>query len=194
MIGEEILTISFGENKTTMSEEKFEWNDELVKEFIRTNFNRQEHNYLPHAIKDFKKSKQNKDWEIVEIYKCDSFIGDQKTMMDYVLNHGYIIKSVKRLSDEEVFSVGDETNAGVIQSFYINKHDKMTFSAKGEISSSMGQYKLDEQIIKAKQIDLDKPVLSLKDIEAVFGNDLIRYHAYEINDRLKELVLQKNNQ
>ena len=42
------------ENKT------FEWTDELVKEFVRENFNRQDHNYLPFAIKDFKQLKNNK--------------------------------------------------------------------------------------------------------------------------------------
>ena len=48
---------------------KFEWTDELVKDFVRENFNHNELNYLPHAIWQFKKSKQQntiqKDWEIM---------------------------------------------------------------------------------------------------------------------------------
>jgi len=37
-----------------MEQNNFQWTDELVKEFVRTIFNRQEHNYLPFAINEFK--------------------------------------------------------------------------------------------------------------------------------------------
>lgn len=46
--------IKFHESKP---QDTFTWTDELVKEFVRINFNRQDHNYLPHAIKEFKQSK-----------------------------------------------------------------------------------------------------------------------------------------
>ena len=95
------------------TENKFEWTDELVKDFVRENFNHNELNYLPHAIWQFKKSKQQntiqKDWEIVNwVWTSGGSNGIPRK-----------IESVRRLSDGEVFSLGDDVNFGIIEGFYI---------------------------------------------------------------------------
>ena len=85
---------------------EFQWTDELVKEF-QIYYNR-----IPYAITGidpiktgidmFKTSKEKKEYEILS--SCP--IGGD-------------IYSVKRLSDGEVFTVGDKVNAGKISGFYL---------------------------------------------------------------------------
>jgi len=88
------------------TENKFEWTDELVKEFhqyTKTHFGGLLSfiGYSDGILEHFKKSKQQntiqKDWEI-ETWSWTSGGGNKNPAK---------IKSVKRLSDEEVFSVGD---------------------------------------------------------------------------------------
>lgn len=118
-------------NKITMSEDKFEWTDEKVKEFYEW-YSSIYANPTPtgYCLEEFKKTKQNsftikadkdnsgvsgqKDWEIVA-YKnkhsgeIDDFGGH--TWRRESIDH-HPIHSVKRLSDNEVFSVGDKVSYG----------------------------------------------------------------------------------
>lgn len=111
-----------------MSKE-FNWTDEAVKEFVLT-YNKIDKlisgtDPIMQTIKEFKQSKQpcSRDWEVVKVRIGRSGhivdVGDT----DDTASH-YPIHSVKRLSDGEVFSVGDEVeNGGVvrkIENFFIS--------------------------------------------------------------------------
>ena len=104
-----------------ITENKFEWTDELVSEFVffKSRFNFPEFKDIVEAFKKYKlgndflwaerenESQQNtiqKDWEIVRaIWR----------------GNNTEIESVRRLSDGEVFSLGDDVNFGIIEGFYI---------------------------------------------------------------------------
>lgn len=87
----------------------FEWNDELVKEFVRNNFNRQEHNYLPFAMRLFKCSKQKPlEYEILKLTYGDEKFAYTDIYHSDVLSGRFKIRAVKRLSDNCIFSIGDE--------------------------------------------------------------------------------------
>ena len=104
-----------------ITENKFEWTDELVSEFVffKSRFNFPEFKDIVEAFKKYKlgndflwaerenESQQNTiqiDWEIVRaIWR----------------GNNTEIESVRRLSDGEVFSLGDDVNFGIIEGFYI---------------------------------------------------------------------------
>jgi hypothetical protein len=106
-------------------EDKF-WTDEMVKEFVGhyTHINRDNFENFSSILNNFKKSKEqvvNKGWEILSFAgncfkwnKCED--GRYKTednsqpfTFEYLLNtEGVKIHSVKRLSDEDIFCIGDK--------------------------------------------------------------------------------------
>lgn len=119
-----------------MSKDNFEWTDELVREFVlfKSRFYVPDDNQLVEAFKKYKngedflwasqpktenKDKDGKDWEIVAFlsahedgvhfsYICYKDIWlNQKDWQAFFLKNEYKIHSVKRLSDGEVFSIGD---------------------------------------------------------------------------------------
>ena len=107
--------------------EVFQWTDELVKEFLNYwVYNTASNGYIE-AINNFKQSKVKKEeplWEILEykgnctgfIYKLvgDMWMPESQTYAPFpntengIEKSGTKIHSVKRLSDGEVFSVGDK--------------------------------------------------------------------------------------
>jgi hypothetical protein len=107
----------------------FSWNDELVKKFVAEKIILGNCTSAKEALEQFKEkhTKPKVEWEIVRVrnkyhnthvthnlVEIDGrkFINDQN--YDYVLNcleHKYTIESVRRLSDQEVFSIGDEVEA-----------------------------------------------------------------------------------
>src|SRR6187551_1461782 len=96
--------------------EDFKWTDELVKDMIYHNLPTKEEYFgnLQKCLDDFKQSKlnsSNKDWEIVN----GGFVPPDMKM---------VIHSVRRLSDGEVFSVGDKV-ADLVGDYYKNKSIKL---------------------------------------------------------------------
>jgi len=119
-----------------MSEQSFEWTDELVSEFIHFAIAPGSRSDVFKHIKDFKetiasRSPQSREWEIVELkhrgcihklmewqkYRCytqPTFEGPgQQISLSWALEpkNECNIHAVKRLSDGEVFRVGDEVTA-----------------------------------------------------------------------------------
>lgn len=101
-----------------MSDKTFEWNDALVVEFITWSINSSPlYQGRYKDLEDFKKSKEKdipKNWEILSVsqengsgWSCDKNIFDW-----YLKNHNYVINQVKRLSDGEVFTVGERYSYG----------------------------------------------------------------------------------
>jgi hypothetical protein len=125
---------------------KFEWTNDSVIEFAM--YNGRYSGDIVEAIGKFKtehgdkprlepKPKYvlpslNNDWEIVRYRDrrggsfCYRFIEEEREFLD--------IYSVKRLSDGEVFSVGDNTTWGVIESFRF-EDDKLVAVMEGEWSN-----------------------------------------------------------
>ncbi len=103
-----------------MSNENF-WTDERVIEFeifkrgleIKRFPNEQS---ISESIEQFKASKQVKEWEVVEHFQKDWFghIQWYDTITLQPIDVGQRIKSIKRLSDGEVFVVGDMLNDGAL--------------------------------------------------------------------------------
>jgi len=105
--------------------DEFKWNDELVKEFAWRFLNNFPSVKLPESINEFKQSKQPKrEWEIVSFRHIDYGIMFRQDdgYFHHISSHGrgwcisesdalkrgaMSIFSVKRLSDSEVFSMGD---------------------------------------------------------------------------------------
>lgn len=103
--------------------EQFQWTNELVMEFVNFHDEQKGIHWLSEDIEKFKQSKSKKEepqWEILEI---ESYGGEIRKLIDgeyrlYTDGVGFTatyllqrsdskIKTVKRLSDGEVFSVGD---------------------------------------------------------------------------------------
>lgn len=91
-----------------MSEDNFQWTDSLVKEYLRLITSVEGNDYWQQEINKFKASKTPvKDYEIL-LCEPDEVI----TTYPPQFKKGKIL-SVKRLSDNEVFSIGDEVRWGV---------------------------------------------------------------------------------
>lgn len=130
------------------TENKFEWTDELVREFMcELLWNKNIHGEKPKdfsvgvgnssfLMEEFKKSKQQntiqKDWEIMSFVVKSSRVVLGKTEEgdfgnnifridenELLKSPNHKINSVKRISDGEVFSLGDDVNFGIIEGFYI---------------------------------------------------------------------------
>lgn len=88
---------------------QFEWNDSLVAEFIQTRAGDQS---LTDSIRLFKQEKSPKpEWEIVTVKGANGFLihsysFEHKECFAALVN-GLVTYSVKRLSDNEIFSIGD---------------------------------------------------------------------------------------
>jgi len=166
-----------------ITENKFEWTDELVKDFVRENFNCNELNYLPHAIWQFKNRKQQntiqKDWEIISVedgVKNGSYSKGKIVFIESEDERSWIksnikIHSVKRLSDGEIFSVGDiieigfaNIDKGSIDRFEINYFDNSEISAWHSVFG-----KVIKHLKKVKQ-----PLLKTEDGVDVYEGD--RYY------------------
>ena len=94
---------------------EFVWTDELIEEFVLEEFNRYASgDRFQDRIAHFKISKQPKpEWEILE---GQGKIGvhtwhDSAKHMDNCVMKGCKIHKVKRLSDGEVFTVGDQAHS-----------------------------------------------------------------------------------
>ena len=121
-------------NKNT---EQFQWTNELVMEFVNFHDEQKGIHWLSEDIEKFKQSKSKKEepqWEILEI---ECYGGEIRKLIDgeyrlYTDGVGFTatyllqrsdskIKTVKRLSDGEVFSVGDSLDwMGKIESIEID--------------------------------------------------------------------------
>jgi hypothetical protein len=116
-----------------MSQDKFEWTDERVKEFAAKLLHDRVSWAAIHdcsaapipihiAFEKFKEEKTKRDWEVVAFrYKSNGHIQTVERSGDVYANNayshcvnddGYEIYSVKRLSDSVVFSIGDEVEWG----------------------------------------------------------------------------------
>ena len=127
-----------------MSKENFEWTDSLVKEFVAqfplppaADLSK----FIDRNIDAFKQSHTpalERDWEIVE-FRTDSGQYDNKEKFDdfykgesdwyksnmvqvYLSDKKWHIHSVKRLSDNQVFSIGDEIQQGKITYIGVGQH------------------------------------------------------------------------
>lgn len=123
-----------------ITENKFEWTDELVGELA--NWYKSEQGICraeywgKDLLEEFKKSKQQntiqKDWEIMSFVVKSSRVVLGKTEEgdfgnnifridenELLKSPNHKINSVKRISDGEVFSLGDDVNFGIIEGFYI---------------------------------------------------------------------------
>jgi len=95
----------------------FEWNDEYVKQFVAEVISGR-HDSCQSAIDKFKESKQPKpEFEILVInsgvlmYEKSKNVfinGSHHVTIEWALDNEFAIYSVKRLSDNEVFTVGDK--------------------------------------------------------------------------------------
>lgn len=122
-------------------QDTFQWTDESVSEFIMERFVRFSSEFMQMHIDEFKSSKSpKKEWEIVaygEIYEGEKLMyklqpsggyrnEDWECDIEYDAtqfnNPNEFIHSVRRLSDGEVFSVGDRLKdfSGCITSFEVN--------------------------------------------------------------------------
>jgi hypothetical protein len=174
---------------------------------------------LPKAISNFKSQhsssgkEDGKDWAI-EMFSCTKSIGmvtpynftrnhtdglyygamvsPQK--LDSLINHpNYQIHSVRRLSDKEVFSIGDEIlhregdgqnwnckNKGDIIGFSVNKLEELAvgFMPKGETSKSGDVWR---ELINIKKTPQEKPVLFTTDDgkEIREGDEFFAINSYD---------------
>ena len=128
-----------------MSTDNFKWTDEIVKEYgewfkQKSDVFSSNPLYLVEQFKELKASKQqsvfkDKDWEILEIKYPDGYRtiihhGNAPHILNWLQQREAEILSVKRLSDNSLWSVGDITTYGEIEEFKI-MHQSMMFKIKG---------------------------------------------------------------
>lgn len=137
-----------------MEDNSFKWTDELVNEFIGYNYLNKGKS-IRYLLHEFKRSKQppitqeKKDYRIESVYfdsdskiieytfnlrddgkyYCDRYPNEGFELYDDLLNNKiskkYLIHSVRRLSDSSIWSVGDDTNHGIIKSFYLLNNEML---------------------------------------------------------------------
>lgn len=148
----------------------FNWTENMVAEFIQTKLHIQESASFD-LIEQFKTSKQPKiEWEIMayrfkptETVIHNSSKSFQATVGD---NPDYEIYSVKRLSDSEVFSIGDEmalygeTKKIIGFETMFNKHMMACHSESGSFN-----------IIYAKKVEAF--LFTTEDMESVYDGDKV---------------------
>ncbi len=147
------------------------WNDDLVREYLTQNcMININHPYQIQLFENFKKSKESKlDFEILSfkgkpkhfgdgkffLLKSDGDFYDEKSEMSVslhsLLNMGHSVKSghieifsVKRLSDNQIFTIGDvielhgQYPTGTIDRFEINTFDSKKISACNKSGYGVG--------------------------------------------------------
>jgi len=161
-----------------MSKDNFQWTDELILEFVRfTMADSPTFQGRYQDLEDFKashqpkeQSKPEKDWEIVEMY--NNRIGRHKPITES--DNWYSCKdakctihSVKRLSDGEVFSIGDS----VCLNWYVPFDVKQPIERFEIVNDRMvvhygaGSYDLKYCMINPKhKIQKSKPIEKERDI------------------------------
>jgi hypothetical protein len=174
--------------KLHMNNQDFQWDDNKVKEFWMGNTIHNSDDSLNAAIEKFKASKQKPlEYEIISIYidqtpmfpikpispvngKIRLLIGTKEyseTIEDcFNINECVKIFSVKRTSDGEVFSIGDETNYGSIDKFTIQ--EKVLYAII-KLQNNMG-FTLDE-LRKAQP--KKQPLLTTQDGIEIFEGDTL---------------------
>lgn len=162
---------------------EFQWTDELVQEYVAAimtsnhpYFYKMEHwkKYKADTQpKEQSKPEKGKDWEIVSVF--DPNRGVIKVGSDSVFNYveGEPIHSVRRNSDGQVFSVGDDTNKGVIKNFSIGVDDKLLYIIAGNNS-----WKLSE-LQKSKPIEKERITVSIFGDNMAGGQLMVRPNSGE---------------
>lgn len=118
---------------------EFKWTENTVAEFIQTRLHIQESASFD-LIEQFKASKQPKqDWEILSVKDTQRgyLVTEVNKLPIYELSEypekyekgRFEIHSVKRLSDDEVFSIGDKV-------VYMNNHNKYDIIIKIQLGNS----------------------------------------------------------
>lgn len=119
-----------------MEQNNFVWTDENVKEYLRSITSVEGNDYWQQEINKFKASKQQsvsngKDWKIVSLadtwnngYTVYPFTSIPKD------GDRFKIHSVKRLSDNEVFTMNQITNKGQITGIHIGRENELYFTCK----------------------------------------------------------------
>lgn len=136
------------------SNTEFKWNDKLVMEFCNYHRHPMSHLIEPEHVEDFKASKKpKKEWEIVSRI-TDATWWDTESGKQVEVP----IRSVRRLSDGEVFMIGSKTTKGIITSF--------------EVSDGILSVNVGEQNTLLRTIDLLKPLFTTEDGVKIFEGDL----------------------
>jgi hypothetical protein len=195
-----------------MSQDKFEWTDTSILEFVGFLCGRgMEITQLENELRLFKeeKSKQSKEdrgWEIVSFKlkyppngifekKPSGFfgqLGDGVLTEGQMINEGHQIYSVRRNSDSEVFSIGDEVryngekcnyHSFKIDDFFIRGDDKMLTRGNHQM--------ICEFIEDIEKITKPKPLFITEDGKGLFVGDTA-YIAINY-DHIHEQVLNETD-
>jgi hypothetical protein len=182
--------------------DKFNWTDELVKDFVRTIFNRDPHNYLPYEIEAFKKSKQSKpkDYEILSFKSVYSGVDNviltkhgsefhpnilptESYSLEYLLKQPTAkIHSVRRLSDGEVFTVGDKITWGIPEDLFVTKINGFKIVN--------GRLEIDhDSFVKNISVDFEEAYKLKKVKEPLFTTDQEHYIKLLIKRALNEISI-----
>lgn len=153
---------------------EFSWTDETVKEFV-TDLLRNGFYDIPKHVADFKASKQLKpEWEILSYLSTN--ISDMPARIifpmdgdwNYAVLHNYPINAVKRLSDGEVFKIGE------VVEFDERRYDILEFKIEGEVWM-MVKYS-PSGFRNILNLEKYKPILfTTEDSVPVYANDKILY-------------------
>jgi hypothetical protein len=159
------------------------WNDEMVIEFTNWSLKHSPIYQGRYAdIEQFKKSK-----EVVKTeYKILSFIYNYKVVVawqgednhcglnykqwvDGCINYNYPIHSVRRLSDGEVFTIGDNTDYGVINRFEIKGDKYATLFAAFNDSCIMQSIKSIEKVKPKVPLFQSTDMVDIFDQQSYYG-------------------------
>lgn len=159
-----------------MADKKFEWTDELWSEFNKSILSKCKMDtplsYIFDKLDEFKKAKQQeqqskRDWEVLTMVDGNGWVHPYDRT-DIPCCDKCKIYSVKRLSDGEVFSVGDEISVVVkatIKSFSINGDECIVFS------NELGGWPID----KINKVEKPKPLFVTEDGVEVFDKNGVCY-------------------
>jgi hypothetical protein len=114
-----------------------------------------------------------KDYEILsyivkngKIYKSFELthINDKLLTQSEAINFGYLIHSIKRLSDGEIFTIDDNTKYGCIDKFYIKNNHLLATT----VLESNGRYLKDLEKLKQKLFTTEDGVDIFKNIDKYY--------------------------
>lgn len=140
------------------------------------------------AFKEFSKFKakeqqSKRDWQVESFigsggmiyektsnddsYTCFENFGHGKKMQNQLLDDGYKIHSVRRISDGEIFVVGDETTKGIIKEFWIDEDINYLF-AKFTDGKSL-QWKFLKKVEKPKYLFVTEDGVGIFDTDCYYS-------------------------
>jgi hypothetical protein len=163
----------------------FVWNDELVKKFVAEKIILGNCTSAKEAIEAFKEehTKPKVEWEIVAYDYCGQAVSATNSLINF---YKYPIHSVRRLSDGEAFSIGDEVEYELLN----KKNYKAVIESFDAINDNMyvcgNPFSFCINIADLKKVTKPTPLFKTEDGVEIFDGEAFVYYVSNFRIRARK--------